>query len=103
MNSRFEIRFFFPPRDFFPTSFCVFFFHGPLTVPHGRIGCEAQAVAGILCQGSMAGRFAHLVEGSINGGSQKIHLAEIKIHNQYPQNKKCGQPPLVQVALTANP
>lgn len=34
---------------------------------------------------------------------KKIHSAEIKIHNKYPQNKKSGQLPPVQVALTANP
>lgn len=51
----------------------------------------------------MAGRFVHLVEGSINGGFRKIQSAETKIHNQYPQNKKSGQLPPVQVALTANP
>lgn len=34
---------------------------------------------------------------------KKIHSAEIKIHTKYPQNKKSGQLPPVQVALIANP
>lgn len=101
MNSRFGLRFFFFPLFFFPTISCLFF-DGPLTVPHGQIGWEAQAVAGISSQGSMAGRSVHLVEGLIDGGFREIHSAEIKIH-KYPQNKKSGQLPPVQVALNANP